>query len=215
MMLGMKISIILAHPNVGSFNHAIVEMAVLSLHTNGHTVNLHDLCAENFDPIMTSEEVQGAPPSDPVIKAHCDEIAEADGTIIVHPNWWGQPPAILKGWVDRVLRENIAYRFEEGDDGEGVPVGLLKAETAIVFNTSNTPEDREQAVFGDPLENLWKICIFDFCGIKNFQRRVFSVVITSTPEQRADWLQEVQRIVSTGFPKVPRSTKHDLPGFCF
>ncbi len=203
MMLVMKISIILAHPNPGSFNHAIAETAVLCLHTNGHEVIVHDLCAENFDPVMTGEEVQGAPPSDPVIKAHCDEIAKADGIIIVHPNWWGQPPAILKGWIDRVLRENIAYRFEEGDDGEGVPVGLLKAETAIVFNTSNTPEDREQAVFGDPLENLWKTCIFDFCGIKHFQRKVFSVIITSTPEQRADWLQEVQRIVSTSFPKVP------------
>ena len=54
-----------------------------------------------------------------------------------------QPPAILKGWIDRVMRPGVAYEFLEGDSGEGVPNGLLKAKTALVFNTSNTPEDRE------------------------------------------------------------------------
>ena len=70
--------------------------------------------------------------------------------MIVHPNWWGQPPAILKGWVDRVFRPGIAYRFVEGDAGEGVPIGLLKASAAVVFNTSNTPDARERFAFGDP-----------------------------------------------------------------
>jgi len=62
----------------------------------------------------------------------------------------GQPPAVLKGWVDRVFRAGVAYKFLEGDKGDGVPVGLLKIRTAIVFNTSNTPPVREKKVFGDP-----------------------------------------------------------------
>ena len=93
------------------------------------------------------------------------EIAQAQGIVIVHPNWWGQPPAILKGWVDRVLRPEVAYRFREGDAGDGVPVGLLKAKAAVVFTTSNTPRERELASFGDPLETLWKNCIFGLCGV--------------------------------------------------
>ena len=63
----------------------------------------------------------------------------------------GQPPAILKGWIDRVIRPGVAYRFLEGDSGEGVPLGLLRAQTALVFNTANTPEDRESLVFRDRL----------------------------------------------------------------
>ena len=137
---------------------------------------------------------------EPVVARHCREIASADGIIIVHPNWWGMPPAILKGWIDRVLRMEIAYRFVANDKGEGVPVGLLKARAAIVFNTANTPEDRERNVFGDPLETLWKRCVFDLCGVKNVQRRTFSVVVTSTPEQRAQWLTEVRQIVGAHFP---------------
>jgi len=60
---------------------------------------------------------------DPVIRRHCDEIAAAAGIVVVHPNWWGQPPAILKGWVDRVLRPDGAYLFVDRDGGTGVPGG--------------------------------------------------------------------------------------------
>ena len=54
-----------------------------------------------------------------LVASHCEELARADGIIIVHPNWWGAPPAVLKGWVDRVFRPEVAYRFLEGDTGEG------------------------------------------------------------------------------------------------
>jgi len=110
------------------------------------------------------------------------------------------PPAILKGWIDRVLRPEVAYRFVEGDKGEGVPVGLLKARAAIVFNTANTPDGREKECFGDPLETLWKKCVFDLCGVKNVHHRTFAVVVTSTPGQRADWLTEARETVQRLFP---------------
>jgi len=93
----------------------------------------------------------------------------------------------------------IAYRFLDGDNGEGVPVGILKASIAIVFNTSNTPREREQKVFSDPLELLWKKCIFEFCGVKNFYRKMFGVMITSTNVQRKKWLEEVKSIIEDYF----------------
>jgi len=196
----MNISIILAHPNPGSFNHAIAGAAADALRQNGHGVILHDLCQEQFPPLLSAAELQKNAKLEPVIARHAAEIVSADGIIIVHPNWWGMPPAILKGWIDRVLRMEVAYRFVANDQGEGVPVGLLKAKTAIVFNTANTPDNREREIFGDPLEALWKKCIFDLCGVKNVQRRTFSVVITSTPEQRAQWLAEARQIVHSQFP---------------
>ena len=133
------------------------------------------------------------------IKKHCEELRLAEGIIIVHPNWWGQPPAILKGWVDRVIRPGVAYKFLEGDKGEGVPIGLLKAKAAIIFNTSNTPETREKETFGDPLENIWKKCILEFCGVKTVHRRMFNVLIASTPQRRRTWLKEVEALCSGTF----------------
>ena len=195
----MNISIILAHPNPGSFNHAIAATAAETLRQNGCTVQHHDLYAERFDPLLPAPELGRDPKLNTDLSQHCDEIASADGIVIVHPNWWGMPPAILKGWLDRVLRPEVAYRFVANDQGEGVPQGLLKATAAVVFNTANTPQDREQEVFGDPLETLWKRCIFDLCGVQRVYRRTFSVVVTSTASQRADWLAEVRQIASSQF----------------
>ena len=119
--------------------------------------------------------------------------------MIVHPNWWGQPPAILKGWIDRILRAGVAYEFAEGDSGEGIPVGLLKAEVALVFNTSNTTRARELQAFGDPLEMLWGKCIFDLCGVRNFHRKTYQVIVTSTLEQRNAWLKDVEETINGCF----------------
>ncbi|MFC1840425.1 NAD(P)H-dependent oxidoreductase [Thermodesulfobacteriota bacterium] len=198
----MNILIILAHPDSNSFNHSIAEAAVNQVKKNGHTVLFNDLYLEKFDPLLPSEEIpsEGILPSQ--IEEHCKELKVADGIIIIHPNWWGQPPAILKGWIDRVLRPDIAYRFLEGDKGEGVPEGLLKAETAIVFNTANTPPEREQDVFGDPLQLLWKNCIFDLCGVREFYREIFAVIVTSSDETRKKWLSRVTYIVSRYFPPM-------------
>jgi len=197
----MQASVIIAHPDRQSFNHAIAEATVNELKKNGYDVFFHDLYAENFDPVLPAAEITEAALLHPEINRHCREISCSDGIIIIHPNWWGQPPAILKGWVDRVIRPGIAYRFEEGDQGEGVPVGLLKAKSAIVFNTSNTVLERERQVFGDPLETLWKNCIFGLCGVTGFYREIFSVVVTSTAEQRSEWLAKVRQTVSHVFPK--------------
>ncbi len=134
------------------------------------------------------------------VQVHCEEIRQADGIVVVHPNWWGQPPAVLKGWIDRVIRPGIAYEFLEGDSGEGVPKGLLKAKAALVFNTSNTTPEREETAFGDPLETIWRNCVFGLCGVNTFYRRMFSVVVTSTEREREQWLAEVRGIIAKFFP---------------
>lgn len=196
----MKISVILAHPAPSSFNHAIADTVTSTLRRAGHVVAFHDLYMERFDPLLPSSEIERSADLPPAIAMHCREIAEAEGIVIVHPDWWGMPPAILKGWIDRVLRPGVAYRFAETDSGEGIPAGLLAARAALVFNTSNTPAAREQEVFGDPLERLWRDCVFSFCGVPAFRRRMFGVVVTSTEEQRREWLSEARRITMDTFP---------------
>jgi NAD(P)H dehydrogenase (quinone) len=197
----MTVSVILAHPDPASLNHAVARAAADELAAGGHEVNFHDLCAEMFDPALSAPEIAEGAALPKAIDKHCRELAGADGIIVVHPDWWGQPPAVLKGWIDRVFRPGVAYRFWEGDGGEGVPEGLLKARAALVFNTSNTTSRREKKAFGDPLETLWKNCVFGLCGVKEFYRRTFSVVVTSTREERAQWLAEVRETVRSYFPK--------------
>ena len=102
----MRALIILGHPDPKSFNHAIARTAQSELEGLGHTVTLHDLCAERFDPLITPDEIPDGAPLDPTVRRHCDDLTAADLIIAVHPNWWGQPPAILKGWIE-VVRSRV------------------------------------------------------------------------------------------------------------
>lgn len=198
--MSLQISVILAHPRPGSFNHAIAGEVVNTLRDAGHTVFFHDLYGEGFDPLLPPDEIVRNASLPSLVARHCTEITVANGIVIVHPDWWGMPPAVLKGWIDRVLRPGVAYRFAETDAGEGIPEGLLKAKAALVFNTSNTPWQREIEVFGDPLERLWKDCILSFCGVPEVRRTMFGVVVTSTDEQRKAWLKNVREMVTAMFP---------------
>lgn len=191
----MNISVILAHPDKNSFNHAIAQTVVGEIESHGNKVWFHDLYQENFDPILLAPEIARDAILSPEIKAHCNEISSAEGIVIIHPNWWGQPPAILKGWIDRVIRPGVAYEFIGEDSGEGIPNGLLKAKFALVINTSNTPSERENKVFGDPLESLWKNCAFELCGVKNFYSRMFNIIVVSSQKDRENWLAESKEIV--------------------
>ncbi len=196
-----KILVVLAHPDEKSFNAAIAERCAEAVTRNGYEAVVHDLYREGFDPILPAAEIPLEGVVDETVRAHCRELTEAAGIILVHPNWWGMPPAILTGWVDRVFRPGVAYRFTEGDAGDGVPIGLLAGKVALAFNTSNTPREREMAVFGDPLAAFWKTSIFGFCGITEHYRTTFSVIVTSTEEQRKTWLSDVAAAVDRHFPK--------------
>ena len=118
--------------------------------------------------------------------------------ILGHPSEESFNHAIAETTVNKLIESGyevmIAYEFKADDKGDGVPVGLLKARTGIVFNTSNTNEERELAVFKDPLETIWKNCIFDLCGIRIFYRKMFRIVVTSTEAERKRWLHEVEEI---------------------
>ena len=56
-------------------------------------------------------------------------------------------------------------------------------------------------MFGDPLETIWKNCIFGLCGVNEFHRRMFAEIVTSTVQQRNEWLDDVAEIVNRIYPK--------------
>ncbi len=198
----MRILLVLAHPDPASFNAALARRSRQALAELGHEVVFHDLYAEGFDPLLPSPEIADDAPLPPAIEQHCHDLETAEGVVIVHPNWWGMPPAIMKGWIDRVFRPGRSYRFLEDDGGEGVPQGLLPAQAVVVFNTGNTPPQREVEVFGDPLERLWRDCVFGLCGSgpPKFYRRLFGVICLSDAAQRAAWLDQTAELLTTAFP---------------
>jgi NAD(P)H dehydrogenase (quinone) len=196
----MRISVILAHPSRKSLNHAIAHAVADILADNGHKVFFHDLYAEQFNPVLPAAEIRKGARLPALIKKHCNQIRRAQGLVLVHPNWWGEPPAILKGWVDRVLRVGVAYDFPDGPEGKaGLPIELLTIRAALIFNTSDTPKEREEKVLHDPLSLLWRNTL-SFCGVQNIRRTMYRVVAISTPRDRASWLADARRRACALFP---------------
>lgn len=193
----MNVLIILGHPNSGSFNHALAETCKIQLEEYGHTVVFHDLYKEQFNPVLSTLNHS----NDNDIEQHSFDLVNSDGIIIIHPNWWGQPPAIVKGWLDRVFLPEVAYELVLDDDGKYVSKGLLNAQVAIVLNTSNTPDELEEELFKDPLETIWKNRVFKFCGVPNFKRINFRVMKDSDFNQRTIWLSDIQQLIGKYFPK--------------
>ena len=191
----MRTLLILGHPKPTSFNHAIAEVSVAALERLGHQVIVHDLYQERFDPVMPTDEENMPEENLPeYLKEHLRHFKEAEGVVFIHPNWCGGPPAILRGWVDRVIRTNSCYNFTEN----GI-VSHVGGKIVQVFSTSNTPRDVELKVFGDPIENFWKVVVFGLLGSKSFERRNFESVVMSTPEERQGWLAEVNAMIARRF----------------
>ena len=195
----VQISLLLAHPRPNSFNHALASAILDELDEAGHTVAFHDLYDEGFDPLLRPEECYTtgstveellASSDDVLVATHREEIADADGLVVVHPNWWGKPPAILAGWLDRVLVPGVAYRLT---DATGEPDGLLSLRAALVVNTTDTPAQREAEVLGDPLASIWTRCVLPYCGVRTVDRVVVGPVTDSTARARSEWLDEVAR----------------------
>ncbi|MEV7995236.1 NAD(P)H-dependent oxidoreductase [Streptomyces sp. NPDC086077] len=190
----MRVGVYLAHPRGGSFNHALFEAVVGELRGRGCDVVTHDLCAEGFPAGVAAEEtgtVEAAGRAgDPQVALHRGEVATLDALVFVHPNWWGMPPAVLVGWVQRVFVPGVAYKL---GSAEGEPAGLLRAGRALVLNTSDTPAEREASEFGDPLERVWRACVLPYVGVVDVRRVVFRTVSGSGEDLRAEWLARARR----------------------
>lgn len=108
----MRALLVYCHPVPESFNAAVRDAAMRGLTAAGYEIDLLDLYAEGFDPVMGAEErldyhtpgTNRLPVAD-----HLDRVKNADALVFVFPTWWYSPPAMLKGWLDRVLVPHEAF----------------------------------------------------------------------------------------------------------
>lgn len=156
--------IIYAHPNPESFNQAVLQKVVEA--SAGHDVIIRDLNGENFPPVLRWQECINT-----FNKEYAKDVQveqkfwqEADLITFVYPLWWMGFPAILKGYLDRVLTHGFAYQTGKET------IGLLKGKKMQQFVTmGNTNEKYEQKGFLQSLDHTLGNGLFSFCGIENVQ----------------------------------------------
>lgn len=134
----LRHALILCHPDPASFNRAIADTYCATVRDLGHEVLVRDLYAMGFDPVLKAHErptVQGFQISKDVE----EEIARLTGCdvfVLIYPIWFGTPPAMLKGYVERVLGSGINPR----DVQERARKSFLADKRLLSFTTSATSE---------------------------------------------------------------------------
>jgi len=193
--IAMKVLEILCNPRPGSYNLALAATAQERLVALGHEVMLHDLYKEGFDPVLSAPELARSYSLDGLVQAHCSELLAADGLLIIHPDWWGQPPALLKGWVDRVFRQGIAYDLEGDEFTEKGWKPLLTGKTGLVFCTSDAEGNGQVRT----LETMWTDQILGRCGM-SASCHVLRDMRRTDPAARRSWLDFMVRMLEEKFP---------------
>jgi NAD(P)H dehydrogenase (quinone) len=112
----VKTYVVYCHPNTESFTFAVHERAVAALLADGHQVRVSDLYADGFEPAMSLDErlTHQEPRYRPELAEYCDNLRWCDALVFIYPTWWSGEPAMLTGWLDRVLVRGVAWEMVEG-----------------------------------------------------------------------------------------------------
>jgi NAD(P)H dehydrogenase (quinone) len=132
----MHALVVYCHPCEESFTGAVRDTVVATLQARGHTVKLIDLYGEGFDPVMSGEErrtYHDEPDNLLPIAPHAEQLAWAEAVIFVYPTWWYGLPAMLKGWLERVLVPGFAFSMPTEQHGPR-PL-LLKIRHVLALTT--------------------------------------------------------------------------------
>ena len=111
----MKAYVVYCHPNPESFTSAVRERAVAALQAGGHQVRLTDLYADGFEATMSSQELRTHQELEhqPELVGYSENLRWCDTLIFIYPTWWSGEPAMLTGWLDRVLLRGVAWGASE------------------------------------------------------------------------------------------------------
>ena len=188
----MKVLIVFTHPNLNSFNHALLEKISAGLNQSGHEVRVKDLYQENFNPVLNSDDLsqlhQGNIPAK--IAAEQEQLLWAEGLVFIYPLWWFTPPAMLKGWFDVTLSNGVA--FEYSSTGAN---GLLKHKKALVIITAGASED--YFMENDSLEISYRPITdgtLAFCGVKDVSHIIYYDIVNRSDEERAEILHKAEKL---------------------
>lgn len=119
----MSALVVTAHPCSDSYTAALAAAAANGLKAAGHSVTTLDLYGIGFEAAMSRDELAAyrarEAPADPVVREHGELVRGADTLVFVYPTWWSGLPAVLKGWLERVLVPGVGFTFD--DEGRVQP----------------------------------------------------------------------------------------------
>jgi NAD(P)H dehydrogenase (quinone) len=169
----MRVLVVHAHPRRDSFNHALFDLVVTALTRAGHEVESISLYEEEFDPRMTADERIAYHTATPIrsaqVERHAQLVVTAEALVFVYPTWWFGLPAILKGWLERVMVPGVAFVF--APENQKVMPNLLTIRRIVGVTTYGS--------------SWWYSKLFNDAGRRTLVR---TLRLVCNPSTRSTWL---------------------------
>jgi NAD(P)H dehydrogenase (quinone) len=190
----VKVYVVYCHPDQASFMAAIRDRAVSALQQAGHELRVSDLYADEFEPVLSLQERvdHHAPPETKTeVLEYCRHLQWCDALVFVYPTWWSGQPAMLKGWLDRVLIRGVAWDLPEGASRITPLLGNVRR---LVIVTSHGSPAWVNMLEGQTGRRVISRGVRVLCH--RFARTTWLAmygVDHSTPTDRAEFLERVER----------------------
>lgn len=193
----MNILVVYAHPNPESFNGTICQQVCAQLQEQGHQIDLLDLYQNGFEPCMSRVERLIYMEKDKnieTVEPYVQQLLWAEALILVYPTWWMGPPAILKGWFDRVWLPHVVAEFGK----DGVSPKLTNIKKMMVLTTQGASKWRMRMVMNPP-KLMLKACLKACTRCRDIHWLALYSMDKATDSDRSRFLAEVRDKISRYF----------------
>jgi putative NADPH-quinone reductase len=186
-----KIMVVVGHPQQhNTFCEALGKAYAEGARRGGHEVTLFSLARLSFDPILR-EGYRQEQPLEPDLTHAYAALAACDHLVIVFPLWCGDMPALLKGFIERLLQPDLIRRQSTENEMDW---HIFQNKTARIVMTMGMPVSIYRWFYRGHALKLLKRNILHFIGIKPVRHTLYGMIGTSKPEQRERWLAEMREL---------------------
>lgn len=190
----MRALVVYCHPIEGSFSSVLRDATVSGLRRAGHSVDIIDLAADSFNPVMREDEwlsyMAKNPVPPPDVAKYVELVQHAEIMVFVYPTWWSSVPAQLKGWADRVFRPGVAFTLNKRNRVRPALQNLRRIITVTTFGSPwmyvKAMNDNGSRIF---IRSLRLSCVHRVRTLRLSYYRMDR----STPESRAAFLSSVEK----------------------
>lgn len=187
----MTVTVITAHPWDGSYNRALYDTTIRALESRGREVVTIDLNKDGFDPVMKQADLalfSKGKSTDEQVARYQAILTNTEELVFIFPLWWFGPPAILKGFMDKVMLKNFAYT----ESKVGLKGSLTHIKKATVITTSESP-NAFLRVMGNPIKNAFVNGTLRVVGIRRIARFNHGRTKSGSDKSRKAFLRKVEK----------------------
>ncbi|WP_298263420.1 NAD(P)H-dependent oxidoreductase [uncultured Lutibacter sp.] len=185
-----KILVINGHPDKESYNYALSNSYIKGALTTKATVKTINIRELNFN-LNLEFGYRKRTELEPDLKEAQEKLKWANHIVWVYPIWWGSVPAIMKGFLDRVLLPGFAFQKRQNSLWWDK---LFISKTSRIICTLDQPSWYYKWFYGNPNHNAMKKLTLKFIGVKSVKITTIGPIRLSKDKFRTKWLKKVEKL---------------------